>query len=122
MTTTPDRAERRLPVAGPRQVWAAVKTFGAPQKGLALAALLTGIAATAVGLMTAPVLGHIVDLVVDEKPTSELTTPIVLLVVIGRWPELVVPVARVAEVPHRLHDDHDERRGGEQGERDGDER
>lgn len=96
-------AETRLPVASAGAVWAAVRRLAAPRKGLAAAALGTGVAATAVALVTAPVLGHIVDQVIADRPTSALTTPITLLVVIALASAAlsvvsVVLVARLGEL------------------------
>lgn len=93
----------RLPVATPRQVWLAVRRVAGPHKWLALAALLTGVGATAVGLVTAPVLGHIVDLVIDDKPTSDLTAPIVALIAVAIGTAVlsvvsVVLIARLGEL------------------------
>ncbi len=76
----PERPGTRLPVASGRQAWAAVRRLAAPQRSLALAALLTTVAATAVVLITAPVLGHIVDQVIENRPASDLTAPILVLV------------------------------------------
>lgn len=92
----------RLPVASGRQTWAAVRRLAGPHRGLALAALLTAVAATAVYLVTAPVLGRIVDQVIENRPTSDLTGPITLLVVIALVYALlsmvsVVLVARLGE-------------------------
>ena len=92
----------RLPVASAKQTWAAVRRLGGPHRGLAVAALLTAVAATAVYLVTAPVLGRIVDQVIGNRPTSDLTGPITLLVVIALVYALlsmvsVVLVARLGE-------------------------
>ena len=92
----------RLPVASGRQTWAAVRRLAGPHRGLALAALVTAVSATAVYLVTAPVLGRIVDQVIENRPTSDLTGPITLLVVIALVHALlsmvsVVLVARLGE-------------------------
>ena len=92
----------RLPVASARQTWAAVRRLARPHRGLALAALLTAVSATAVFLVTAPVLGRIVDQVIENRPASDLTGPITVLVVIAVVYALlsmvgVVLVARLGE-------------------------
>ncbi len=83
MSTPHTEPGTRLPVATGAETWAAVRRLGAPHTVLALAALLTTVLATAVFLVTAPVLGKIVDQVVEDRPASDLTTPITVLVVIA---------------------------------------
>ena len=92
----------RLPVASARQTWAAVRRLARPHRGLALAALLTAVSATVVFLVTAPVLGRIVDQVIENRPASDLTGPITVLVMIAVVYALlsmvgVVLVARLGE-------------------------
>ncbi|MGQ0630151.1 MAG: ABC transporter ATP-binding protein [Sporichthyaceae bacterium] len=53
--------------------------MSAAHRGLAVGAAVTLIAATCLSLVTAPVLGHIVDLVLAERPAGDLTTPLSVL-------------------------------------------
>ena len=80
-----DRAEPRelLPTADPAQTLAAVRRLLRPRRGLAVAGLATMTGATAVGLLTQPLLGHIVDLVADHRGPGALTLPAVLLVLVA---------------------------------------
>jgi ATP-binding cassette, subfamily C, bacterial len=68
-----------LPTAGPQQTRAVVRELLRPHRGLAVAAFGVLLAATAVGLATAPLLGRIVDIVVSRSPVGEITLPVVLL-------------------------------------------
>ena len=80
-----DRAEPRelLPTADPAQTLAAVRRLLRPRRGLAVAGLAVMTGATAVGLLTQPLLGHIVDLVADHRDPGALTLPAVLLVLVA---------------------------------------
>ncbi|WP_018504749.1 ABC transporter ATP-binding protein [Parafrankia discariae] len=69
-----------LPTATGARTRAAVGELLRPRWLLAVAALATMTASTAIGLLTAPIFGHIVDLAVDGRPASAVTTPFVLLV------------------------------------------
>lgn len=73
----------RLPTATPRRTRAAVAELVRRHRGLAAGALLIMVAATSVGLVTAPVLGHIVDLVAGGGSAGALVTPILLLVAVA---------------------------------------
>lgn len=70
-----------LPTADGPRTRAAVAELLRPFKGLALGALAVMVTGTAVGLLTAPLLGRIVDLVVDHRPAGAITVPVLLLVV-----------------------------------------
>lgn len=73
-----------LPVATPARTRAAVAAMVRPHRGLALGALAGLVAATAVGLATAPLLGRIVDAVVDNVDAADtITTAVVLLAVVA---------------------------------------
>ncbi|WP_327238797.1 ABC transporter ATP-binding protein/permease [Streptomyces sp. NBC_01317] len=72
-----------LPTASVRRTRAAVRELVRPHRGLALAGLVTMVAATAVGLLIQPTLGHIVDAVTEGRPAGALTAPVVLLVVVA---------------------------------------
>ncbi|TXS19754.1 ABC transporter ATP-binding protein [Streptomyces sp. adm13(2018)] len=79
--TSPDRV--LLPTATGAESVAALRTMLHGHRLLAAAALGVLVAGTAVGLLTAPLLGHIVDLVVDKRGAAALTLPLVLLVVVA---------------------------------------
>ncbi|HVQ95684.1 MAG TPA: ABC transporter ATP-binding protein [Mycobacteriales bacterium] len=68
-----------LPVATAARTRAAVRELLPGRRVLALGALAVLVAATAAGLVTAPVLGHIVDLAVDHRRADSVTAPVVLL-------------------------------------------
>ncbi len=72
-----------LPTATGAESVAALRAMLHGHRLLAVAALAVLVAGTAVGLLTAPLLGHIVDLVVDRKGAAALTLPLVLLVVVA---------------------------------------
>ncbi|MDH2428012.1 ABC transporter ATP-binding protein [Sphaerisporangium sp. TRM90804] len=72
-----------LPTATPARTRAAVLELLRPQRGLAFAGFAVMVGATAVGLLTQPLLGHIVDLVADGRAAEAVTTPVVLLVAVA---------------------------------------
>ncbi len=72
-----------LPVATPARTRAAVRELLAGHRGLALAGFGTVAAATAVGLLTQPLLGRIVDRVADGHDAGALTQPVLLLAVVA---------------------------------------
>ncbi|MFE0175978.1 ABC transporter ATP-binding protein [Streptomyces sp. NPDC059002] len=92
---TPERAPATataaelLPVATGRRTRAAALELVRPDRGLALRAGLVLVAATAVGLLTQPLLGRIVDLVADaakgagDTSPGVLTLPVVLIAVVA---------------------------------------
>ncbi|KOX17038.1 ABC transporter ATP-binding protein [Nocardiopsis sp. NRRL B-16309] len=91
-----------LPTAESRRVRRAVADLVMAHKGTAAWALVTLVGATAVGLGTAPVLGHIVDLVADGREPSSLAVPVALLLAIAALSGLghalgVAGVARLGE-------------------------
>ena len=73
----PDRT--LLPTATPARTRAAVRELLRPQRGLAAAGLGLMVLATAVGLLTQPLLGHIVDVVTKHRSPDALTFPVVAL-------------------------------------------
>ncbi|MFE3073657.1 ABC transporter ATP-binding protein [Streptomyces sp. NPDC059247] len=79
--TGPDRA--LLPTAGAAESRAALRELLRGHRTLTTTAFTVLVAGTAVGLLTAPLLGHVVDLVVDRKGAAALTLPLVLLVVVA---------------------------------------
>ncbi|WP_232075991.1 ABC transporter ATP-binding protein [Phytohabitans suffuscus] len=72
-----------LPTATGRQTWAAVRELLRGRRLMAAGAFAVLVAATAAGLLTAPLLGRIVDLVAGGEPASALTTPVVLLAAVA---------------------------------------
>ncbi|MEO3813489.1 ABC transporter ATP-binding protein [Sphaerisporangium sp. B11E5] len=72
-----------LPVADGRRTWAAVRELVRPYRGRAAAGFAVMVAATTVGLLTQPLLGHIVDLVAQRRGVEALTVPVVALVLVA---------------------------------------
>ena len=68
-----------LPTADGRRVRAVVGELLRPHRLLASVALAVLVAATGASLLTAPLLGYIVDVVVQQRGAAALTTPVVLL-------------------------------------------
>ncbi|MFF8408713.1 ABC transporter ATP-binding protein [Streptomyces omiyaensis] len=82
--TSTDHAGRALlPTAGGAESLAALRVILRGHRLLAVAAALVLVAGTGIGLLTAPLLGHIVDLVVEREGPRALTVPLVLLVVVA---------------------------------------
>ncbi|TDE35322.1 ABC transporter ATP-binding protein [Actinomadura sp. 6K520] len=81
MTTTDER--ELLPTASAARTRAAVRELARPHRRTIAGGFLALTGATAVGLLTAPVLGHVVDLVAKGRPASALTTPVSWLAVIA---------------------------------------
>ncbi|MFD0026092.1 ABC transporter ATP-binding protein [Streptomyces sp. NPDC058382] len=80
-TSGADRA--LLPTASGAESLAALRTMLRGHRPLAAGAVTVLVAGTGIGLLTAPLLGHIVDLVVEERGSGALTTPLVLLIVVA---------------------------------------
>ncbi|HEX2300750.1 MAG TPA: hypothetical protein VHH34_19970, partial [Pseudonocardiaceae bacterium] len=59
----PGRERELLPIATGARTWEAVRDLLRPQRMLVIGAFSALIAATGMSLLTAPLLGHIVDLV-----------------------------------------------------------
>ncbi|MFY1671085.1 ABC transporter ATP-binding protein [Plantactinospora sp. WMMB334] len=75
-----DRPDRELlPTATGAQVRATLAELLRPRRWLGLRALGLLVGSTAVGLLTAPLLGRIVDLVVEGRPPAAVTLPALLL-------------------------------------------
>ncbi|MGW4056612.1 ABC transporter transmembrane domain-containing protein, partial [Streptomyces sp. NPDC004779] len=72
-----------LPTAGGAECLAALRTVLRAHRVPALAAVLVLVAGTGIGLLTAPLLGHIVDLVIERRGPDALTVPLALLVVVA---------------------------------------
>ncbi|GAA2070473.1 ABC transporter ATP-binding protein [Actinomadura alba] len=76
-------ARELLPTATGARTRAAVGELLRPHRRLALGGFAVLVTATGVGLLTAPLLGHIIDLVAERRPADAITTPVILLVVIA---------------------------------------
>jgi ATP-binding cassette subfamily C protein len=72
-----------LPTADGKRIRAVLAELLRTSKARAAGALAMLVGATAIGLLTAPLLGHIVDLVVGKRPATELTAPVVALVLVA---------------------------------------
>ena len=72
-----------LPTATPARTRAALGELLRPRRPLALAAFGATAASTGVGLLTAPILGRIVDLVADGRPAGAVTGPFLLLIAVA---------------------------------------
>ncbi|MEU9864813.1 ABC transporter ATP-binding protein [Streptomyces sp. NPDC047971] len=72
-----------LPTATGAESLAALRTMLRGHGALAVVSFTVLVAGTAIGLLTAPLLGHIVDLVVEKKGSQALTVPLVLLIVVA---------------------------------------
>ncbi|WP_181774391.1 ABC transporter ATP-binding protein [Amycolatopsis pittospori] len=72
-----------LPTADGKRIRAVLGELIRTSKTRAAGALLMLVGATAIGLLTARLLGHIVDLVSQKRPAVELTTPVVALVLVA---------------------------------------
>lgn len=82
--TAPDGGPRELlPTATAARTRAAVRELARPHRALALAGFLVMVAGTAVGLLVQPLLGHLVDLVADQREAGAITLPVVLLVLVA---------------------------------------
>ncbi|MGH3941425.1 MAG: ABC transporter ATP-binding protein [Pseudonocardiaceae bacterium] len=82
-TATPGRERELLPVATGARTWAVVRELLRPHRKLAIGGFAILATATAVGLLTAPLLGHIVDLVVQRRPVDAITAPVVALALVA---------------------------------------
>ncbi|GLF96916.1 ABC transporter ATP-binding protein [Streptomyces yaizuensis] len=78
-----DRGRVLLPIATAARTRAAVGELLRPHRGLALTGFSVMVVATAVGLLTQPLLGRIVDLVADRGSPDALTTTVILLAAVA---------------------------------------
>lgn len=81
--STPGADRALLPTASGAESLAALRTMLRGHRRLTAAAVTVLVAGTGVGLLTAPLLGHIVDLVVERRGSRALTVPLVLLIVVA---------------------------------------
>ncbi|MBG0830165.1 ABC transporter ATP-binding protein [Planomonospora sp. ID67723] len=81
--TRQDEDRELLPTATAAQTRAAVRELARPHRAAALSGLAILIASTGVGLLTAPILGHIIDLVAAGRPAAAITAPVAWLAVIA---------------------------------------
>ncbi|MGW6460784.1 ABC transporter ATP-binding protein [Streptomyces sp. NPDC055078] len=72
-----------LPIADAARTRAAVRELLRPHRLLALSGFAVIVVATAVGLLTQPLLGRIVDLAADRRPPDAITTTVLLLVAVA---------------------------------------
>ncbi|KAB2344324.1 ABC transporter ATP-binding protein [Actinomadura rudentiformis] len=99
--TDPHERELLPTATGPR-TRSALRELARPHRRTAWAGFLVLATATGIGLLTAPVLGHIIDLVADGRPASAITTPVTWLALIAAVQGVatsfgVILVARVGE-------------------------
>ncbi|MGN9757639.1 ABC transporter ATP-binding protein [Streptomyces sp. SD31] len=89
-----------LPTAGGTETLAALRTLLHGHRLPAVTALGVLVAGTGIGLLTAPLLGHVVDLVVEQEGTHALVLPTVLLIAValGRGAATAVGSALVARL------------------------
>ncbi|GGQ63064.1 ABC transporter ATP-binding protein [Couchioplanes azureus] len=80
---TPGAVRQLLPTATGADTRAAVRRLLRPHRSLAAAGLVVLVAGTAIGLLTAPLLGHLIDLVAAGRPAAALTPPVVALAVVA---------------------------------------
>ncbi|MFG3006489.1 ABC transporter ATP-binding protein [Streptomyces calvus] len=72
-----------LPTAGGAETWAALREMLLGHRLATVTAVGVLVAGTGIGLLTAPLLGHVVDLVVERRGTDALVVPMVLLVAVA---------------------------------------
>lgn len=83
-----------LPTASTKETWRALRPLLRAHRMLALATLVCLTSGTAAGLLVPPILGHIVDLVVDHHDTSAILAPVVWMVGAGIAQTLLTGVGR----------------------------
>ncbi|GEL23341.1 multidrug ABC transporter permease [Pseudonocardia sulfidoxydans NBRC 16205] len=106
-----EKGRSLLPVASGAEIRTALAGLVRPFRLRAVAALAALVAGAAVSLVTAPLLGRIVDLVADGRGPDAVTTPVLLLVVVAIAQGLlaVLGVALVARVGENMLADLRER-------------
>ncbi|GAA2661138.1 ABC transporter ATP-binding protein [Nonomuraea recticatena] len=98
MATSEER--ELLPTANAAQTWAAVRELARPHRLTALGGFAVLVAATAIGLLTAPVLGHIIDLVSRSSPAAAITEPVTWLaaIAVGHGVATAIGVSLIAKL------------------------
>ena len=91
-----------LPTASPAETRRMIWELMRPQRRRAVAIVAVLLGGTVAGLAVPPVLGHIVDLVADERPAGDLTAPAVALLALALAQGVLIGLgtallARVAE-------------------------
>ncbi|MFD7716707.1 ABC transporter ATP-binding protein [Streptomyces sp. NPDC059814] len=81
--STPGADRELLPTASGAESLTALRVMLRGHRRLTAAAVTVLVAGTAIGLLTAPLLGHIVDLVVERRGSRALTVPLALLIVVA---------------------------------------
>ncbi len=76
-------ARTLLPTATPSRTRAAVRRLMGPHRLLAVGTLAALASSAGVSLFAAPLLGHIIDLVVQGRPATALSGPVLLLAAVG---------------------------------------
>src|SRR5689334_2074965 len=79
LTADPTSEPTLLPIATAAQTRALIGELLRPRRFLAAGGLAVVIASISVGLLTQPLLGHIVDLVVDRRPAASILGPALLI-------------------------------------------
>ncbi|WP_251023607.1 ABC transporter ATP-binding protein [Streptomyces sp. ISL-10] len=100
MSGTGTRDRELLPIATGAQTLAVVGSLLRRHRLLAVSAVTVLVIGTGIGMLTAPLLGRIVDLVVEQREPGSLTLPMVLLiaVAIGRGAGTAVGSSLVARL------------------------
>nr|WP_145872288.1 ABC transporter ATP-binding protein [Streptomyces capillispiralis] len=83
MSRTGPEERALLPTATGAETLAALRSMLGGHRLSAVTAVGVLVAGTGIGLLTAPLLGHVVDLVVERRGTDALIVPMVLLVVVA---------------------------------------
>ncbi|WP_250289477.1 ABC transporter ATP-binding protein [Frankia sp. CiP1_Cm_nod1] len=78
-----DDGRELLPIATSVRIRVTVGELLRERRALTITAFGVLALSTVAGLFTAPLLGHIVDVVADGRPAGAITTPVVLLVVVA---------------------------------------
>lgn len=95
-----DALERLLPIADGARMRAVLRELVRPRAGLAVTALVVLVAGAAVSLLTAPLLGRIVDVAASGRGEAGLTVPVLALVgvAIGQGLLVALGVALLTQV------------------------
>jgi len=72
-----------LPIATGRRLRAVLGELLRPHRARAALALIALVAGAGVSVLTAPLLGRIIDLVAQGEPADTVTGPVLLLVVVA---------------------------------------